>query len=307
MRIQISTLSLATIFLFSGCKKATTNTNDPNPNLTSTTSITISKSWSQQPNGYIYPLNILIPSGTVPQGGFPVCILLHGNGGNGSGMINQFSNTLQCHILVAPSGYQNSWNICAENSDAPDIEMINDLVTKLKSFANVNPNKIRILGVSNGSGLANRAFIENTDSGIDIVCAIVSQLNEPQYHLDNFYKPGGTTSSATSFCGYSEVAQPLNTRKYLSINNDNDNLIPYLGGTSVVGVNFLPAETAAFNIAKYKGYTGSLMSIGVTTGNPAITEFSYLSKNVVHIKGNAAHSINTTQKDYVKTYFKDCQ
>ncbi len=275
-------------------------------NLTSSTNISIVKTWSQQPAGYTYPMNILVPTGSVPLGGFPVCVLLHGNGGNGAGMVSQFSSTLQCHILVAPTGYQNSWNICAETSDAPDIEMINDLINSLQSYINVNPNKIRVLGTSNGAGLANRVFIENNNNGIDIICAIVSHLNEPQYHSGNFYKPSGTTDPGSSFCGYSTVASPLSKRRYLSISNDNDNLIPYLGGTSVVGVNFLAAETAAYNIALYKGYTGTKLTSGKTMGSPEITEFSYLSGDVVHIKGNAVHSANATQKEYIKNYFIDC-
>ena len=276
-------------------------------NLTSATSINIKKTWSQQPNGYTYPMNIFVPSGTVPQGGFPVCILLHGNGGNGQGMINQFLSTLSCHILVAPSGYLTSWNICAENSDAPDVEMIQDLVNNLQGYTNVNPNKIRILGSSNGAGLANRVFIENTNPGIDIICAIVSHLNEPQYHSGNFYKPGNTTDPSGSFCGYNVLATPLKSRKYLSISNDNDNLIPYLGGTSVVGVSFLAAETAALTIAKYKGHTNNLLATGVNMGDPSITEFSYLSGDVVHLKGNAMHGTNATQRSYIKKYFSDCQ
>jgi hypothetical protein len=252
-------------------------------------------------------MNIFVPTGAVPQGGFPVCILLHGNGGNGPGMINQFLSTLSCHILVAPSGYQTSWNICAENSDAPDVEMIQDLVINLQGYTNVNPNKIRILGSSNGAGLANRVFIENTNPGIDIICAIVSHLNEPQYHSGNFYKPGNTTDPSGSFCGYNVLASPLKTRKYLSISNDNDNLIPYLGGTSVVGVSFLAAETAALTIAKYKGYPNNILATGVTMGDPSISEFSYLSGDVVHLKGNAMHGTNATQRSYIKKYFSDCQ
>jgi poly(3-hydroxybutyrate) depolymerase len=289
----------------------TNNNNNNNTvtssNLTSSTSISIKKTWSQQPNGYTYPMNIFVPTGAVPQGGFPVCILLHGNGGNGPGMINQFLSTLSCHILVAPSGYQNSWNVCAENSDAPDVEMIQDLVNNLQGYTNVNPNKIRILGSSNGAGLANRVFIENTNPGIDIICAIVSHLNEPQYHSGNFYKPGNTTDPSGSFCGYNVLATPLKSRKYLSISNDNDNLIPYLGGTSVVGVSFLAAETAALTIAKYKGHTNNILATGVTMGDPSITEFSYLSGDVVHLKGNAMHGTNATQRSYIKKYFSDCQ
>ena len=291
--------------------KTSNNTNNNNTgtsgNLTSSTNISIKKTWSQQPNGYTYPMNIFVPTGAVPQGGFPVCILLHGNGGNGPGMVNQFLSTLSCHILVAPSGYQNSWNICAENSDAPDVEMIQDLVNNLQGYTNVNPNKIRILGSSNGAGLANRVFIENTNPGIDIICAIVSHLNEPQYHSGNFYKPGNTTDPSGSFCGYNVLATPLKSRKYLSISNDNDNLIPYLGGTSVVGVSFLAAETAALTIAKYKGHTNNILATGVTMGDPSISEFSYLSGDVVHLKGNAMHGTNATQRSYIKKYFSDCQ
>jgi hypothetical protein len=185
--------------------------------------------------------------------------------------------------------------------------MIQDLVNNLQGYTNVNPNKIRILGSSNGAGLANRVFIENTNPGIDIICAIVSHLNEPQYHSGNFYKPGNTTDPSGSFCGYNVLATPLKSRKYLSISNDNDNLIPYLGGTSVVGVSFLAAETAALTIAKYKGHTNNILATGVTMGDPSITEFSYLSGDVVHLKGNAMHGTNATQRSYIKKYFSDCQ
>jgi len=275
-------------------------------NLTSTTNINISKSWSQEPGGYSYPISINIPTGIVPPDGFPICILLHGNGGNGAGMINQFKNILECHALVAPSGYLKSWNICSENSDAPDIDMINDLVNILQGYSNINPNKIRIIGSSNGAGLANNIFIENINSGIDIVCAIVSHLNEPQHHSGNFHKPSTSADSGSSFCGYDNVVIPVISRRYLSISNENDPIIPYTGGTSVVGVNFLHAETAAYNIAMNQGYTGGQLTSGISTGSPQVTEYSYLSGNVVHLKGDAAHGTNNTQTNFIKNYFSDC-
>jgi len=284
--------------------------------LTNNTSISITKTWPSQPSGYTYPINILVPQGAVPQDGFPVCILLHGNGsGNLSNLAGppmlsqqQFGSVLPCHILVAPTGYQNSWNICSENSDAPDVEMINELVNNLQGYSNVNPNKIRILGTSNGAGLANRIFIENTNPGIDIVCAVVSHLNDFQYHLGDFYKPSGITNSSSSYCGYDIVSKPLSSRKYLSISNVNDQLIPYNGGLSNIGATFLPAETAAHIIATHKGYTGSILTSGTTigTGSLEITEYSYLFGDVVHLKGSAQHQANPTQKNYITDYFSDC-
>ncbi len=281
--------------------------------LTSSTNISITKSWTQEPSGYTYPIFISVPQGPVPQDGFPVCILLHGNGSNNPGLAapgmvqsNGFGSVLPCHVLIAPNGYQNTWNICSENSDAPDMEMIDDLVNNLQGYTNVNPNKIRILGTSNGAGLANRIFIENTNPAIDIVCAIVSHLNDYQYHLGDFYKPSGVTDSNNTFCGYDVVASPLSSRKYLSISNTNDPIIPYLGGNSAVGANFLPADTATFYIATYKGYQEGVIPTGTTMGNPVITEYSYLSGDVVHIKGDAGHQANDTEKNYVTDYFSDC-
>jgi poly(3-hydroxybutyrate) depolymerase len=285
--------------------------------LTNNTSISITKTWPSQPSGYTYPINILVPQGAVPQGGFPVCILLHGNGSANLSILagppmlsqQQFGSVLPCHILVAPTGFQNSWNICAENSDAPDVEMINDLVNNLQTYSNVNPSKIRILGTSNGAGLANRVFIENTNTGIDMVCAVVSHLNNFQYHSGNFYKPGGITNPGSLYCGYDVVSNPLALRKYLSISNVNDQLIPYNGGLSPnIGATFLPAETAAHIIATHKGYTGSILTSGTTigTGSLEITEYSYLFGDVVHLKGSAQHQANPTQKNYITDYFSDC-
>lgn len=285
--------------------------------LTNNTSISITKTWTSHPSGYTYPINIWVPQGAVPQGGFPVCILLHGNGSAnlsnlaGPPMLSQqqFGSVLPCHILVAPTGYQNSWNICAENSDAPDLEMINDLVNILQTYTNVDTNKIRILGTSNGAGLANRVFIENTNAGIDIICSIVSHLNDFQYHSGDFYKPSGVSAPSSSYCGYDVVSNPLSSRKYLSISNTNDNLIPYNGGLSPnIGATFLPAETAAHIIATHKGYTGSMLTSGTTigTGPLEITEYSYLFGDVVHLKGSAQHQANATQKSYITNYFSDC-
>ena len=275
--------------------------------LTNNTTINLTKSWPQQPNGYTYPVDIYVPTVNTPSNGHPVCVILHGNGGNGSQMINQFSSILECHALVAPTGYMNSWNVCAENSDGPDIEMVNDLVDSLQLYTNINPNKIRIIGFSNGAGLANNVFIENANSGIDIVCAVVSHLNEPQYHSGNFYTIGSDTDPSTEYCGYNVLSNPLPTRKYLSISNDNDPIIPYLGGNSLVGLDFLNAEDAAYAIAQNQGYTGDIITgPGLPFGNPVVFEYSYLSGNVVHIRGNAEHSINTSQSEYIKSFFNDC-
>ena len=303
------TLTFATAIFFSCLKKSNDKLNfadEPDNKLTSLTEIIIEKTWAQQPNGYVYPIDIKVPESIEPIEGFPICVLLHSNGSNGRRIINQFSSVLNDHILIAPTGYLNSWNICDERSDAPDLEMVDELVNTLSNYSNINLNKIRILGSSNGAGLANNIFIQNENPNIDIICAVVSHLNIPQYHDNNFYKYSTVTNPMSAFCGYEEITNPISSRKYLSISNINDPTIPYLGGNSKVGLDFLNAEDAIFYIAKNQGFTGEkLPPEGLALGNPIIFEYSYLSGDVVHIKGNAMHSINPSQLDYLRTFFQN--
>jgi len=303
------TLIFATAIFFSCLKKSNDKlnfTDEPDNKLTSLTEIIIEKTWAQQPNGYVYPIDIKVPESIEPIEGFPICVLLHSNGSNGRRIINQFSSVLDDHILIAPTGYLNSWNICDERSNAPDLEMVDELVNTLSNYSNINLNKIRILGSSNGAGLANNIFIQNKNPNIDIICAVVSHLNIPQYHDNNFYKYSTVTNPMSAFCGYEEITNPISSRKYLSISNINDPTIPYLGGNSKVGLDFLNAEDAIFYIAKNQGFTGDkLPPEGSALGNPIIFEYSYLSGDVVHIKGNAEHSINPSQLDYLRTFFQN--
>ena len=303
------TLIFATAIFFSCLKKSNDKlnfTDEPDNKLTSLTEIIIEKTWAQQPNGYVYPIDIKVPKSIEPIEGFPICVLLHSNGSNGRRIINQFFSVLDDHILIAPTGYLNSWNICDERSNAPDLEMVDELVNTLSNYSNINLNKIRILGSSNGAGLANNIFIQNENPNIDIICAVVSHLNIPQYHDNNFYKYSTVTNPMSAFCGYEEITNPISSRKYLSISNINDPTIPYLGGNSKVGLDFLNAEDAIFYIAKNQGFTGEkLPPEGSALGNPIIFEYSYLSGDVVHIKGNAKHSINPSQLDYLRNFFQN--
>ena len=275
-------------------------------NLTNNSNITITKTWPQEPSGWTYPIAIDVPNTPVPQGGFPVCIALHGNGGNGNNSLNQFKNILDCHVVVAPSGYMNSWNISDENSEAPDVEMVTDLINQLQTYSNINPNKIRIAGTSNGAALANRILIENNNTGVDIICAIVSQLSECNYHDNNFHSPSAATGGGAPDCGYDVVQTPLSGRKYLSICNSNDPLIPYQGGASV-GVVFLDAQFSTFLIAQSQGFTGNQITGNGTpigSGPTVAFEYSYLSDQVVHLKGNANHGLNNTLSNYIHDYFE---
>ena len=268
--------------------------------LANNTTIAITKSWSQQPNGWTYPMSIRVPAGDPPEGGFPVCILLHGNGGNGGNMANQYQNQLPTHALVAPSGYQASWNICGENSDAPDVEMIDELMAILQGFDNVNPDAIRIIGSSNGASLANRVFLQSSNPGLDTVCSVVSQLADTMARGGLFYRPSGSTSQSLPFCGYDTQVTPLAGRRYLGISNENDGTIPYTGGWSPVGIAFLDSRVAAYQVARTQGYTGKpILGEGVEIQNTNVFEYAYPEDRVIHLRGFANHGMNPTQRQFM--------
>ena len=268
--------------------------------LTDGTAIAITKAWSQQPGGWTYPMSIHVPDGVVPADGFPVCILLHGNGGNGGQMVNQYRNQLTTHALVAPSGYQQSWNICGENSKAPDVEMVDDLITVLQGFDNVNPDAIRIIGSSNGASLANRVFLESANPGLDTVCSVVSQLADTMARGGSFYRPSGETTQSQPFCGYDTAIIPASGRRYLGISNENDGVIPYTGGWSPVGVAFLDSRIAAYQIARTQGYEGKpLTGNGEEIGNTNVFKYAYPQDRVIHLRGFANHSMNPTQREFM--------
>lgn len=289
-------LTIVALLAFTGVASADDLTND--------TAIEITRTWSQEPTGWTYPMAIRVPEGPAPEGGFPVCILLHGNGGNGPVMVMQFGEDLSNHALVAPSGYQQSWNICQENSDAPDVEMVGDLVERLQAFDNINPNAIRLLGFSNGASLANRVLLENTNPGIDTVCSVVSQLADTMARGGRFYKPDGETSKKLPFCGYQTEHAPPTGRRYLGISNENDNVIPYAGGWSPVGVAFLDSRIAAYEIAKVQGYKGDpLLGDGEEIDDTNVFEYAYPEDRVVHLRGFAVHGMNPTQRNYIVEFF----
>jgi poly(3-hydroxybutyrate) depolymerase len=275
--------------------------------LTEDSVLDITLSWDQAPNGYVYSVEIFVPDDIPPEGGYPVCIALHGNGGNGVQMLESMSNLLDCHIVVAPSGYENSWSICDEDSKGPDVQMLEELIESLKVYDNVNSNRIRLVGSSNGSALVNNFYIQNDDPSVDRVCGIVSQMNEPQFHDEEFHYPASGPNPGADYCGYDTSKEILIGRKYLSICNDNDGLIPFEGGPSVVGVDFIPAEDAIFKIAEVQGFSGSQLAAGGSPiGNPLIFEYVYLDGDVVLLRGNANHGMNSSQREYLKDWLGDC-
>ena len=268
--------------------------------LDDSTQIDITRSWSQEPGGWSWPIDISVPD-TMPEGGFPVCVLLHGADTAGGALLGGFRDVLADHVLVAPNGYQLSWNICREESMAPDVDMVRELVETIQGFDNVNPDAIRIFGYSNGAALAHRVYIENDNPGIDAVVTTVSQLSDIQFHGAGYHRPSSEPDETEDFCGYDTLVTPLTTRRYLNICNVNDPVIPYQGGVSPVSeIAYLEARLSAFLVARAKGYAGKPdLSDGVEIGTSNVFKYEYLDGDVVHLRGFESHGLNQTMEAFI--------
>jgi len=260
--------------------------------------LTITKNWNQ--GFHDYTVTAGIPSGSGP---FPVAILLHGNGGTGFATVRQFEGSLPGHICIGVDGYSNSWNVSNETSNGPDIEMLKELIAKLKLYNNVDETKIRIVGVSNGGGLALRAAVEIDDLAVDTIVCMISQTHDFQYRDSAFWYPLNDLYTGDEWPqdGYTTQKTPIPQRRIVQMNGRADTVVPYAGGP-FVGVNFLPATDSAFRFAQAQGYTGLQLTTGPLYG---ATSRIYNYGNVIFFREDVAHVVTDDMKHLLGQYLEN--
>lgn len=267
-------------------------------NLSTGDVLTVTQSWSQETN-YPRTATVTVPDGPGPH---PVLIALHGNGGNSS-YANAYAYLNQM-IRIGPQGYLNSWNIKNEQSLAPDIDFIRDLILQLRSYDNVDAGRIILLGSSNGAALVNRLLIELNGALFQEAIKLVGQMNASQFHDGAFwYDPNGGNA-------YDTVAEPAPGRRILSVVGTADTVVPYAGGNGVAGYIFLHAGESIYQWARQMGYGGLQTSEanGVLTDTD-IYQYSYLNGDVVMYKlvgGNhGLQPFSTFADGRLRTLIKD--
>lgn len=132
---------------------------------------------------------LAVPTGTVPAGGYPMVMMLHGTTGDGdkfytiSGwkelgekekFISVYPSSLE-YCFIGTQGFKNvtsKWNNGeAQSVKCPnlvqdfkdDVKFLRKVVDTLKRLYTINNSKIYISGFSNGSAMANKLAIEMSD------------------------------------------------------------------------------------------------------------------------------------------------
>jgi len=217
---------------------------------------------------------------------------LHGNGGQGN--TRPFANFLgdKC-IIVAPDGYERSWNVYAEKSKADDVQFILDIIAKIAAeVPAADMNNVNIAGSSNGAALTYQLLINTgADRPFRRAFPMVSSLIGPQYNNDQFWK-FSQSAAAGSANNFDTAVTPAFDDKfeYAHFHGTLDGTIKYEGQNP--GPAFLnnavviSAQETDFLWAKAMGYTGSQLadSDGVSVGTTAKPTFEYK-----YLDGRARH------------------
>ncbi len=205
-------------------------------NLTSGTYY-ISQTWDQETD-YSREFIVSVPADDSKQ--YNLYISLHGAGGMATtDTVN--SSILENYIVVAPQGYNNKWNSTKRENDdttAPDVEFIEDIISKLTAFPNVcNLNGI-IHGISNGASLTIKLIIQSellNSNGEQAISYFIPEVTSPNlYQLRNNLNKDSAT--------------------IITINSDYENNHSYLGLSEPYGIDEVKDTLTSLELNDYKFY-----------------------------------------------------
>merc|ERR1712192_200885 len=168
--------------------------NVPNPGSDGGTfEITIVQSWSQETD-YARVTQVQVPPTAAGQK-VPMVIDLHGNGGQGN--LRRLSYLADGAVIVAPNGYERSWNVNNEGSKADDVSFILELISRVaEEHPAADANNVNLIGTSNGAAIIFRLLIATgVDRPFHRAFPMVSSMISVQWRDGSFWKSPDTLTN----------------------------------------------------------------------------------------------------------------
>lgn len=239
--------------------------------------IKIKQTWHQEPKGFDRQAFVRVSENVV--GKVPLVLFFHGNGGEAKRAINQWRH-LNSTVLVAAQGYERSWNIFGEKSEAPDVDFVSKLIQLIgKEFPIADLDDVTVIGSSNGAGLINRLMIDMDKKPFQRAILLSSSLVAQQYHDQKFW------TSADERNTYKIEKKPTPGPEIIYFHGSNDKVVPYQGGLRGKKFPHVSAQDTTYAWAKAFGYKGAKIkeskAISVEKG---ILRFHYPAARVTHYK-----------------------
>ena len=213
----------------------------------------------QRPEGARHVL-LALPEGAHP-GKHPLIILLHGHGGTASQLLGLQRSAAPLSVwrdiadregwvVAAPRGLDGSdnmpgWNDCrkdaASNPTADDVALIGAIIDREVAQDNVDPDRVFVMGMSNGAMMTFRAAQE----------------------LGN--RLAGFATVSGSMAAVSECAAPKTPLSALIISGTADPIVPYGGGdVRILGMprgSVIPVEQTVKNWRIFDGLAAQPTSV----------------------------------------------
>jgi len=263
----------------------------------SSTTLNFSQTWQQEPNGVNRPVQVLVPDVTntpLATKKLPVIISLHDNGSNrvdGISNVSWINNT----ILIAPQGYNNTWNIGYQSSKANDIAFLNSIINSLSNYDNVDTREITIIGYGNGAQLALLFANSSQNASVKNIITFNGLLSNDQYNPidDTFYTYNLQDVEDSTEISWTEVT-PIAGKKVLMFNGKDDLNFLYIGGT-VNGETFYSAIDSVYAMSKANASLDTKITVGSI--EPDGSELFAYSNNSVRMYGftGVANNFNNYQ------------
>merc|ERR1719490_496272 len=110
------------------------------------------------------------------------------NGGQGN--LGRLSYLADGAVIVAPSGYERSWNVNNEGSKADDVSFILELISRVaEEHPAADANNVNLIGTSNGAAIIYRLLIATgIDRPFHRVFPMVSSMISVQWRDGSFWK-----------------------------------------------------------------------------------------------------------------------
>jgi poly(3-hydroxybutyrate) depolymerase len=269
--------------------------------------VTVRQRWSQEPEGFNREAILKLPQ-VLPADGtkLPLVVDLHGNGGQGN--VRRLSFLGESVVVVAPNGYQRSWNVYNEKSKADDVSFILDLIKKVvEENPVVDRSDVTIMGTSNGAAMIYRLLLETgRDRPFHRVIPIASSLISVQHHDNQFWK-----SESGNATDHSMPVRPQfdDNFQFLHFHGTDDGTIAYWGkspGPSFLGANVdvLPAQRTDFLFARAMGSPGRQEADDAGEVVGELQVYSYLGGRVKHFKHVGGTHGNTLGNAQIKEEIK---
>ena len=198
---------------------------------------------------------------------YPVVFAFHGRGSSPDVFTRELWDFIEGgdFIGVYPAGHLESWNLANEPSKADDVAFVGLIIEQLCKFEQVD-ERFYAFGISNGSGLVHKLAAKT--NYFQAVAGIVTQLYVG-------LQPSGPAVSVLQILGM------------------DDQLIPYAGGSSPVGLIFLSAEDSARVWSVHNGCEEAPEVENTSEGNLRISYSNCRDGTLVTHYGikNAGHGI----------------